>query len=217
VTALRSAAVGLAALALAASGCAAFHARAPEPRPTEGGWAEARRAATRRLELYDGFVHRATATATHLGGAEREARARRLGDWLDWTPEELSRQLGLEQAEAARSEEFFVAFYTADFGANDLDAPASQWRVALKVDGGELLPAKIEGLDVNATVAGLYPFVGPFDSIYRVRFPLPPGGPVAGKPFALEISSTLGKILLDYGAPQEKVNTDQPSPAALPP
>ena len=80
----------LAAAALAAAGC---HPRSPLPMTREGEWALTRDAATRRAVLYDGFKHRATGTATHLSLAVREARARRLGEWLGWTDQELATRL----------------------------------------------------------------------------------------------------------------------------
>jgi hypothetical protein len=191
-------ALGLLGLALA--GCP-FHPRAPLPGPGEGEWGQVRVGATRRGSLYDGLVHRATATATHLGLAEREARARRLAVWLGWTPEELERQLAAERAEAAAGEEFLIALYTAERRTNDLDAPRSVWRLAVQADEGALVATKVEAIDADATITGLFPYVGVFDTVYRVKFPTAPGGPLDGRQFVLELSSALGKIVLDFGAP----------------
>jgi hypothetical protein len=191
----------LAAAALAAAGC---HPRAPLPVTREGEWALARDGATRRFVLYDAFDHRATATATHLSLAVREARARRLADWLGWTEQELAARLAQERSEHAAGEEFLLSFFTADSRAQDLDAPRSVWRVALKVDGADVLARRVTSVDADATVVGLFPYVGPFDIVYRVVFPRPPSGDVAGKPFVLEIASGLGKIPLDFGEKPEK-------------
>jgi len=99
---MRSAALLRAALVLAlvaGAGCT-MRSRTPSPGTMEGDWAVKRDAATRRDLLYDGFDHRATATATHLSLAVREARARRLAEWKGWTAEELAGRLAAEQAEA---------------------------------------------------------------------------------------------------------------------
>jgi hypothetical protein len=197
------------AVLLALAGCP-FHSRRPVPGPREGEWAEVRTAATRRGQIYDGLIHRATATATHLGLPEREARARRLGEWLGWTAEELDKRLAAERAEADRFEEFVLALYTADRKSNDLDAPQSVWRLAVAAEEGVLLPSRVEALDLNATVFTLYPFVGTFDTVYLVRFPRAPKGPLAGRAFSLELASALGKIELDYGEPD---GVDRPAPA----
>ena len=199
---LRTLAAAALVAALAGCGLGSLLKREPTPGIREGTWAEVRGAATRRGSIYDGLEHRASATATFLGPAEREARARRLGEWLGWTPEELEKRLQQERTEAAQGEEFVLAFYTADTRANDLDSPRTVWRVAVEADEGELLPSRIEALDTDATITGLYPYVGVFDTVYRVRFPPSPKGPLEGRMFALEIASALGRIDLAYGGPR---------------
>jgi hypothetical protein len=208
-----TAAVRAAALAalVSAAGCALLP-RSPSPTTLEGEWAEKRDVSTRRAFLYDGLKHRATATATHLSLAVREARARRLGEWLGWTPVELEQRLALERKEAADSEEFVVALYTAEPRFNNLDAPRSDWRVALKIDGADLLARKVTALDRDAAVLALFPFVGPFDIVYRVIVPMPQVGPVDGREYTFELASALGKLSLDYGAPDGVITPQQPAP-----
>lgn len=198
--------------ALAALGGCAFLPRSPTPTTLEGDWAKKRDASTRRDFVYDGLKHRATATATHLSLAVREARARRLGEWMGWTPVELEQRLAQERKEAAENEEFELALYTADPRFNNLDAPKSDWRVALKVDGADLLAKKVTALDRDAATLGLFPFVGPFDTVYRVIVPVPEAGPVDGREYSLEVSSALGKLTLDYGKPDTVITPQQPVP-----
>ncbi len=186
------------AAAFALAGCP-FHPRAPVPTTVEGEWGRIRDESTRRFQLYDRLDNRANATVTHLSLAVREARARRLAKWLDWTPEELERRLADERAAAAKAEEFLVSFYTADPRANDLDAPKSVWRIALRLNGEELLANHITSVDMDATLLGLFPYVGPFDIAYLVTCPRAPGGDIADKPFVLEVTSALGKMPLDWG------------------
>ncbi len=197
-----------AALALAVLAGCPYHPRAPLPRPREGEWAVARDDFTRRVILYDGLTHRATATATYLAPAVREARARRLAEWLDWTPKELEDRLAQERADAAAGEEFLLAFYTAIQRENDLDAPKSIWRVALKVGSEDLLASRTTGALPDATTAALFPYVGSFDVVYRVIFPHSPSGPIEGRPFVLELASAVGKMTIDFGAPSLKPPTD---------
>lgn len=209
---MRSRAAAAAALFVLA-GCP-FHPRAPEPRPWEGEWAKVRDAVTRRAILYDGLKHRATATATYLSLAVREARARRLAKWLGWTPKELEDRLAKERAEAAAGEEFLLAFYTAVPLENDLDAPRSIWRVALKVGTEDLLATRATSQESDATTVGLFPYVGPFDVVYRVILPHSPSGPLEGRPFVLELASARGKLEIDFGAPGTEAPTSpwQPVP-----
>lgn len=203
--------IGVALALLVLAGC---HPRSPLPPTREGAWALARDAATRRAVVYDALKHRATGTATHLSLPVREARAHRLAEWLGWTPKELEDRLASERAEAAQGEEFLLAFYAADPVWNDLDAPRSVWRVALKVGEEDVIARRVTGIESNATVRGLFPYVGPFDVVYRVLLPRPTSGPAEGRPFVLEIASALGKMSLDYGAPELKPPNDpwQPVP-----
>lgn len=187
------------AAALLLAGCP-FHPRNPVPSPLEGDWALARNAATRRVQLYDGLVHRASATATHLGLAEREARAHRLAEWLGWTPVELDRRLAEERAAAAAGEEFLVALYTPSAKTNDLDARESIWRISVEADDGVLLASKVQAVDADATLTTLFPYIGMFDVVYRVTFPRPAAGPLAGRMYVLELASAYGRLVLDFGA-----------------
>jgi hypothetical protein len=186
----------LAAAALAAAGC---HPRQPLPLPREGEWAVARDAATRRYVLYDRFDHRATATATHLSLPVREARARRLAEWLGWTEQELAARLAQERTEYAAGEEFLLSFYTAESRGQDLDAQPTIWRIALRNDGADVLASKVEAIDATANVVQLFPYVGPFEVVYRLKFARPPSGEIFGKAFSVELASGVGKVVLDWG------------------
>jgi hypothetical protein len=203
-----------AALTVAAGlglGCG-LRAYAPVPSPTMGEWATAWEPATRAAQLYDGFSHRANATVTHLTLPVREARARRLGEWLAWTPKELEDRLAAERAEAAAGEDFVVAFYTADPKANDLDGTESIWRLALQLDREDVIASDVTALAPDATLRQLFPYVGPFEVVYRVRFPRRPDGDLAGRPFVLLIASALGQLSLDFSAPPVPVRVIEPAP-----
>lgn len=200
---MRTSRIVVAVAALGALAGCPLHPKSPVPLAREGEWAAVRDAATRRAVLYDGLKHRATATATHLSLPVREARARRLAEWLGWTPQELDDRLAAERVEATAGEEFLLAFYAADSKSNDLDAPRSVWRVALKVGETDLLAQRVTSIDSDATTAGLFPYVGPFDVVYRVFLPRSPE-PLEGSSFVLQLTSALGKLDLDYGMPRTR-------------
>ncbi len=205
------AARGIAAVAaLALAGCM-LH-RAPVPQTTEGEWAVQRDVNTRRAFLYDGMNHHATATATLLTLAVREARARRLAEWLGWTPVELEARLAQERADAAQGEEMILSFYAAERRDDDLDAPRSVWRIAVKVDATDLVATRVSAMERNATTLGLYPYVGPFDTVYRVFLPQSPGGPLAGRGFVFEIASARGKLRLDFAQPNGPITPQETVP-----
>jgi hypothetical protein len=200
------------AAALLAAGCGTVNAlkvKAPDPGTREGDWAGQRNLATRRFVLYDRFEHRATLTVTYLSPAVRDARAKRLADWLGWTPEELSRSLLAEEAEGARYDDFLVALYTADRRANDLDSRKSIWRLALRLDDGkERVTHDVTVVDPDATVRSLFPYIGAFDNVYRVRFDRGAAAPLAEGRFTLEVASALGKIELRFGGGE--IGPDRP-------
>ncbi len=199
------------AAAAALAGCP-WHTREPQPRTSEGEWAVARDRATRRGKLYDGLQHRATATATHLTLAVREARARRLAVWQDWSPQELESRLAAERASAAAAEEFLVSFYAADRQANDLDAPRSVWKIIARVGDVELAATHVTGVDMDVTLRGLFPFVGPFDTAYLVTCPRMASGDLAGQPFKLDLASALGRLTLDWGLPDATFSREPMQP-----
>lgn len=193
----------LAAVGAGALGCSGINAlktKAPDPGTTEGDWAVIRNAATRRAIVYDEFQHRATVTVTYLAPAVREARARRLNQWLGWTQQELANRLETEATEGARYDDFLVAFFTSDRHSNDLDSRTSVWRIAVRLENGdEVITHDAQALDANATVSSLFPYVSPFDTVYRVRFSRVPGPPLEQRRFTLELASALGKMELTFG------------------
>ena len=199
------------AATLALAGCALLQ-KSPQPSTTEGDWAKARDDATRRALLYDRFNHRASVTATLLTREVREARARRLSEWFGWTQAELDARLAQERADSAAGEEFFLAFYTSDTRDNDLDAPQSIWRVAVKLEGADVVAKRVTASDKDANTLVLFPYIGQFDVVYRVLLPPAPGGPLAGRDFALEVTSAVGKLSLDFGAPSAPLAPQGPVP-----
>jgi hypothetical protein len=181
-------------------------------RPTAGDWTRLRDQYSRQITLYDGFLHRATATATYLSPEVREARARQLATWLSWSPEELDRQLAGERADAAKFDEFVVSFFAADFVSNDLDAPRSTWRMAVELPGVEILPVLVRSVDRDATILTLYPWVGRFDTVYVLRFPRAPAPPLTEQKFVLMIASAMGQLPLDFGEPPGLIRRPDQAP-----
>lgn len=187
----------------------------PIPGIREGEWEAVRNGATRRARLYDQFSQRVTVTATYLGAPEREARVRRLAEWMGWTEEEKAARLKVEMDEVAKYDDFVVALYTADRHDNDLDAKSSVWRIALKQEGVDSVSHDATTLDVNATLGNLFPYVSPFDTVYRVRFDKVPGGPLSGRTFVLELASARGKLKMTFG--DGTVGPDRPAGTPMPP
>ncbi|GEJ55500.1 hypothetical protein [Anaeromyxobacter diazotrophicus] len=193
----------LAAAALLA--CVRLPLTEPQPNPTarEGAWGAERARFTRSGKIYDGLATNAFVSAVYEPAEVREARVDRLATWRALTAPEREALLASERADAARYEEFLVSLFTTDRADNDLDTRRSIWHVALVVPGGgEVLPEKIELQRIDANVRELYPNVGDFDAVYRVRFPKQPE-PLVGRPFTLRLAGARGRVDLDYGAPPQ--------------
>jgi hypothetical protein len=204
-------AIGLRWLAAAAllGGCGMLP-HAPNPEVQAGAWPEARDRETRFTDLYDGFEHRANLWTVRLTPAVREERTRRLAAWLSWTAAELEAKLAAERTEAVSWDDFVIFLYTANPKWNDLDAPQSIWRLEYDLGGGEVLAARVEALERNATFEALFPLGGPFDTAYRLRFPRIDEGAAGPLPGVLRFASALGEMLLAY-TPGSK-----PTPAPRP-
>jgi hypothetical protein len=192
-------------LVLLVAGCASGvpTRRAPVPSPESGDWGLLRDASSRRVSLYDGFVHRANASATWFSPRVREAGVRRQAEWERKNQAEIEEAVVTARADALLGEEFLVSFYTAEKRANDLDASRSIWHLELD-DGETRVPAfEIIGFPTDATIRQLFPYVDPFEVVYRVRFRWT-GAPLDGRPFKLLISGGLGSLVLDFGPEGER-------------
>lgn len=197
--------LAVALLALALSACGALQGvksrlppREPQPGPEDGAYAALRDQASRRATLYDGFLHRADLSGTWISPEVREAGTRRMAAWQGWSPAELEAALAAARAEEAKGEEFLLALYTADRKHNDLTSKASVWRVVLDDGAAQAGATSVEAVPIDANTRQLFPYVGPFDLLYRVRVPWA-GAPLTGRPFKLRVQGALGALVLDFG------------------
>lgn len=203
---------------LSLAGCGAIQGvksrlppREPQPGPEAGQFADLRDDATRQAKLYDGFLHRASATATWLSPEVRQAATKRLAEWQGWSDSDLASALAADQAEAAKGEEFVLAFYAAERRNNDLDARPSIWRIELGDGIDQASAESVTMADDDATMRALFPYVGPFDLVYRVRVPWK-GAPLTGRPFQLRVSGALGRLDLRFNEPGSPVERPHMAP-----
>lgn len=190
----------LAALA-AVAGCARIPFTESQPTPTaeEGVWAEVRQRFTRSGKIYDGLGMNAFVSAVYDPLEAREARIDRLAVWKKLTAQEREVLLASEREQASHFDDFLLSLFTTNRPDNDLTSKNSIWRLALVVPGeGELLPETVEEVRIDSTVRALYPNVGDFDVVYRVRFPRWKE-PLAGRSFTLRLAGSRGLLDLDYG------------------
>ncbi len=185
---------------LLVAGCHFVLPKQPTPGPEQGAWPRERDRFTRTQKIYDRLDDKAFATATYQAPSVRAARIERIAVWRALTDAERDARLAAESAEAGEYEDFLLSFYTNDFKANDLDSPRSVWRVALEVRGeAEVAPVRIEQLRVDSALEQLYPYIGHFDIVYRVRFARWKGPtPLAELPFVLHVAGAIGHVALSW-------------------
>jgi hypothetical protein len=172
----------------------------PPAGPAEGrDWTEARLRWSRSARLYDRFAAHAFVGAAYQSAALRRARVEQVATWRAMTESERKGLAEAEAADGALWEEFLVSMFTVDGQDNDLDLRQSIWRMALVVEGeGEALPAEVRGVRPDAQLRELYPFIGDFDLVYRVRYPRWKGAPLDGRKFLLRIAGAEGQMDLDF-------------------
>ncbi len=188
-------------LALAVlSGCSIL--QNPRLGPEADAWGAVRARWTRSADLHDRLQTHALASALYLAPEVRRRRVEQVAAWKAMTGEERSRAMAAEEAEAAKGEEFLVSLFTAEARDNDLVDRRSVWRVALVLDEGELLPTEVRTERIDTLLRDLYPFVGDYDTVYRIRLPRVPGEPLAGRRFVLRIAGSEGRMDFVFGSPQ---------------
>jgi hypothetical protein len=190
---------------LLVAGCASAHLpRVPgEPPPmvadveAERRYQQLLERATRSAALYDAFDTRAFLRAAWQSRSFVEARVRREGEFKAIGAAELEALLTAEQARCASATEFFLAVHANDPKYDDFSRPGSMWRLALLVDGRELLPLSVERLGrTTLEMRSYYSWMESYWVAYRVRFP--PLEPGATRAFTFQLASAVGQARLEF-------------------
>jgi hypothetical protein len=152
-----------------------------------------------KAEIYSGFDTQLFAGVTYQTWPFREARVRRLALFRSMTTTEIDSLLARERAEYEKYNVFVFGTWTVDSRFDDFDKRDSVWRIALVIDGAEVLPEDVVRVSrVTQDVRAIYPYMGSFWVQYRARFPrfrkdgtplIPPGT----KRVKLVLASSLGK------------------------
>ena len=202
----RACALALTALALGACRTAPPTIGDPPPKLADADAERAYRELLDRYsdtaEVYALFDTHLFSGATYLSWPMREARVKRLGQFKAMTQPEIDARLEQERAEWATHHVFDFGAWTQDPKYDDFDRKDSIWRLALIADGVEVLPAEVERVRrVDHNTRALYPYMGQFWVLYRVKFPKvrPDGTPVlppGTREVRLRVTSTLGQAEL---------------------
>ncbi|MBI5545303.1 MAG: hypothetical protein HY901_15540 [Deltaproteobacteria bacterium] len=159
---------------------------------------------TRHAEIYDGLDSRAFVAATFHSMSFREARVARTTAFFALPPAESQALLAVERQGHTEALELLLGMSANERRFDDLARPGSMWRLALVSSAGEVLPLSIDRLprpDPNLT--GLYPYLGPFWTAYRVLFPRTFANgaqvlPQQAQTFVVRLASSLGRVELGF-------------------
>ncbi len=122
----------------------------------------------------------------------------RLAEWGALSRAGQREALASEREEASRCDDFLLSLFTPDRAANDLDRAPSVWRITLVTDGEERAqPVEVTAVRPDPTLRALYPTVGDFDSVYRVRFARRGRG-LSARPFTLRMAGPKGRLDLAF-------------------
>lgn len=157
-------------------------------------------------EIYTGFTTQLFAGATYQSWPFREARVKRLAAFKSMKPEEVAELLAKEREEWEQFHVFELGTWTREPRYDDFDRKDTIWRIALRTDEVELLPADVSRVErVGMNARALYPYMGDFWVRYRVRFPKRTADGAATLPgdaqnVTLRLASTLGRTDLNARA-----------------
>ena len=153
---------------------------------------------TRSDKIYNSLDERLFITATYHSPEFRKAFAIAFPEIYGHGGTVTRRELVDLTGNVEHYHTFFVAAYTPNIKWNDLDKDDSIWRLALLGENNvEVQPEKIVRVKVDENLKIVYPYIGRFDAIYLIRFPLIDelGKPVIrpdSNHFRLRIVSALG-------------------------
>src|SRR5262249_4269959 len=128
--------------------------------------------------------------------AFRQSRVRRMGMFQVQPPEEVARNLALEQAENGQFYEVFLGTFVNNYRYDDFSRPNSIWRIALVTPEGEMTPLSVDRIGrADLPMRALYPYMSDFWVAYRVRFAKAVGAGSSGasEKVLFRVASTLGK------------------------
>lgn len=192
-------------LAFVLAGCLTTPPTVGDPPPkvsdaqAEAAYRDILKRYTGTAQIYGGLDTHLFSGATFQTWPFREARVRRLGMFKSMTATEIDALLAAERTDWEQFHVFEFGAWTQDPKFDDFDRDNSIWRMAMVIDGVEVLPTDVQRVArVDQNIRAIYPYMGQFWVAYRMKFPKsrPDGQPVipAGTDrVLLRVSSTLGQ------------------------
>ena len=173
---------------------------------------------TRSTQIYRGLDNKLFVTATFHAPELRRAFAVAFPEIYGHGGEITKRELVDLTGDVEQYNNFFVAIYTPVMKWNDLAKADSIWRLTL-IGSDEVAvdPKEVVAIKIDANLRAVYPYVGHFDKVYLVRFPLVDAmGRVAlddkTTHFVFRIASALGEAELRWDLATDPSATPTTSP-----
>ncbi|MDR1398004.1 MAG: hypothetical protein LBJ14_09790 [Desulfarculales bacterium] len=184
-------------MSLSLGGCQnlpqSFSTLDPRLHPDQAAYEESIAPYLLRLEVYEGPATAILAHILPLTKAVRQAQALRQAAAHDMDAEHLAALVSEGQAEAEAYLDIMLSIFTPAAADRKISGPNPTWRIFLLLDGGgQLEPLRVEEITArqrNALLQTFYPYWGYWDSLYRLRFPLP----LEGREAAVVVSGPQGR------------------------
>jgi len=192
-------AIILLALALG-SGCSSFRNVSSDTNDSSQVlYEEALKTWTAQAQIHRGFDTILIATGTFQSSAFRRAFVNKYSQDYHLDSEIKKKMLADEQAMSERNVEFILAVYSPDPENIRLDSRDSIWEIYIeKEDLGRFPPIEIRSLRRQRNrLEQLYPYITPWNKIYRIRFRIPEPMTAKGE-LHLVMTGVLGEAILRF-------------------
>jgi hypothetical protein len=182
------------------AGCSSFRAVSQDTNnSSQVLYGEALKTWTVQAQVYHGFDPILLATGTFHSSAFRRAFVNKFVQDYHLDSEIKKKMLADEQAMSERNLEFILAVYTPNPENIRLDSKDSIWQIYIeKEDLGRFFPFEVRNLRKQRTrLEQLYPYITPWNQIYRVRFRIPEPMKATGE-LHLVMTGILGEARLRF-------------------
>lgn len=168
----------------------------------QADYSKALKAWTRSASIYHKLDTELIVTATYQSRAFRRAYLRAYARSYLLDAKQRQKLRSSQEAQARRFHEFFLSAYIPDSQWNDLASPRSCWRLYLEVNQTvRLRPVDIRQIKkVTPLVSSFYPYVRPWERVYKVRFDAEEkqGGEFELRTLSLVITGPRGKARMTW-------------------
>ena len=181
------------------TGCSSFRSVSRDPDDSSQVlYEEALRKWTVHSEVYKGFDPILLTSGTFRSSAFRRAYVNKFARDYHLDPQIKKKMLADEQAMSENNLEFILAIYSPN-PQHRLDSRDPIWRIYIEKEGlGRFPPSEIQNLrKKRAQLEQLYPYITPWNQIYRIQFRIPKPMKATGQLYLI-LTGVLGEARLTF-------------------